>query len=222
MMKRKTDHQVSEYVMGTARVLVWRLDEDVPLLLDLCREAGVPVGDLLEAPVKRQREKAAERLLLHRAFGRPVTLLHDEQGAPSVEGHEDTCISITHTMELVAIALDDSQVIGLDAERMDRKQVLKVRDKFLNASEQQSIDADNLAAHIIAWTAKEAVIKAERNSRIDWTEGIRLEPFVPQADETVLVARCGSRCYRLQARPIEGHYITLAVPAAGQTRPAVQ
>ena len=92
-MKRKTDHQVSEYVMGTARVLVWRLDEEAPRLLDLCREAGVPVGDLLEAPVKRQREKAAERLLLYHAFGRPVTLQHDEQGAPSIEGHEDSSMA---------------------------------------------------------------------------------------------------------------------------------
>jgi phosphopantetheinyl transferase (holo-ACP synthase) len=210
MMKRKTDHQISEYVMGTARVLVWRLDEDVPRLLDLCREAGVPVGDLLEAPAKRQREKAAERLLLHRAFGRPVTLQHDEQGAPSIEGHEDTHISITHTMELVAIALDDSQVIGLDAERIDRKQVLKVRDKFLNASEQQFISPDDLRAHIIAWTAKEAIIKAERNSAIDWTDGICLEPFTPSDDETLLAARCAERRYSLISRLSLGHYITLA------------
>lgn len=208
------------YPCGT-RVLVWWLDEEAPRLLDLCHEAGLPVDDLLDLPVKRQREKAAERLLLCRAFGHPVVLSHTEQGAPFVEGL-DVNISITHTMRLVAVAIDDAQVIGLDAEQMDRKQVIKVRDKFLNASEQQFVDTDDLAAHVIAWTAKEAVIKAERNSRIDWTEGIRLEPFVPQPDENMLVARCGARRYHLLARPVEGHYITLAVPAAAQTSPAVQ
>lgn len=208
------------YPCGT-RVLVWWLDEEAPRLLDLCREAGLPVDDLLDLPVKRQREKAAERLLLCRAFGHPVVLSHTEQGAPFVEGL-DVNISITHTMRLVAVAIDDAQVIGLDAEQMDRKQVIKVRDKFLNSSEQQFVGTDDLAAHVIAWTAKEAVIKAERNSRIDWTEGIRLEPFVPQPDETLLVARCGARRYHLLARPVEGHYITLAMPAAAQTSPAVQ
>ena len=208
------------YPCGT-RVLVWWLDEEAPRLLDLCREAGLPVDDLLDLPVKRQREKAAERLLLCRAFGHPVVLSHTEQGVLFVEDL-DVNISITHTMRLVAVAIDDAQVIGLDAEQMDRKQVIKVRDKFLNSSEQQFVGTDDLAAHVIAWTAKEAVIKAERNSRIDWTEGIRLEPFVPQPDENMLVARCGTRRYHLLARPVEGHYITLAMPAAAQTSPAVQ
>ena len=206
---------------GGTRVLVWRLEEEAPQLLDLCRDAEVPVDELLDLPVKRQREKAAERLLLCRAFGHPVTLGHTEQGAPFVENH-DVNISITHTMGLVAVAVDDCHVIGIDAELINRKQVLRVRDKFLNASEQAFIPVDDLAAHVIAWTAKEAIIKAERNSRIDWTEDIRLEPFVPNPDETALVSHYCGRRYVLVSRLIEGHYITLAVPDTDQSRRAVQ
>lgn len=197
-------------------VLVWWLDEEAPRLLALCREAGVPCEDLLELPVKRQREKAAELLLLHRALGHPVTLCNTGQGAPFIEG-DDVHLSITHTMELVAVALNDCHAIGLDAERIDRQQMLRVRDKFLNASEKQFIAPDDLAAHVIAWTAKEAVIKVERNSAIDWTEGIRLEPFDSDIDETVFLAHCGGRCYRLVSRLVDDHRMTLAVPAAEQT-----
>ena len=197
---------------GGTRVLVWRLEEDAPRLLALCREAGIVADDLEGLPVKRQREKAAERLLLYRALGHPVTLSHDRQGAPSVEGQEHVNISITHTPRLVALAVDDSQVIGLDAELMDRRQVLRVRDKFLNAGEQQFIDPGDLAAHVVAWTAKEAIIKGERNSAIDWTEEIRLEKFVVSGGETVLEAACGDRRYRLLSRSIDGHYLTLAAP----------
>ena len=189
-----------------------RLEEEAPQLLALCRESGIPVEDLMELPVKRQREKAAERLLLCRAFGRPVTLRHDAQGAPSVEG-ETANISITHTMRLVALAVNENQVIGLDAEQMDRSQVIRVRDKFLNAAEQQFIAPDDLPAHIIAWTAKEAIIKAERNSALDWTEGIMLEPFAldtPMPDEITLAARCGTLRYRLTTRPVADHYLTIA------------
>lgn len=198
---------------GSTRVLVWRLEEDAQQLLALCRRQGVPCDDLLDQPVKRQREKAAERLLLCQAFGHPVTLSHDQQGAPLIEG-EKVNISISHTMHLVAVALNDDSVIGLDAERIDRQQVLRVRNKFLNASEQQFIKPDDLAAHVIAWTAKEAVIKAERNSAIDWTEGIRLEPFTPHAGETTFLAHCGSNRYHMTTRPLEGHYITIAIPAS--------
>ena len=193
------------------QVLAWRLEEEAPRLLALCREVGIAVGDLETLPVKRQREKAAERLLLRRAFGRPVVLSHTGQGAPMVEGC-DVNISISHTMRLVVLAVDERRVIGIDAEQVDRQQVLRVRDKFLNDSEQAFLPADDLVAHIIAWTAKEAIIKAERNSAIDWTHGIVLEPFSPEGVETHLGARCGNVDYQVVARLVEDHYITLAVP----------
>ena len=198
---------------GDTRVLVWPLDEQAPQLIALCREAGILVDDLIDIPVKRQREKAAERLLLCRAMGRPVIPSHTDQGAPYIDG-SPVNISFTHTQFLVALGVNDGDVIGIDAESMDRKQVLRVRGKFLNASEQQFINPDDQTAHVIAWTAKEAVIKAERNSAIDWTDGICLEPF--SADgfgdrEVTLAARCGDRCYHLICRLVEGHCLTVAI-----------
>lgn len=194
---------------------MWRLEEEAPQLLAMCSQAGIPVGDLQDLPVKRQREKAAERLLLARAFGCPVTLSHTPQGAPCVDGH-DVNISITHTMQLVALAIDDHRVIGLDAEQMDRRQVLRVRDKYLNANEQQFLAPDDLAAHVVAWTAKEAIIKATRDSAIDWTNGICLEPFTVDALETIFFAQCRGMRFRLTCRTVEGHCITLAVESSGK------
>ena len=196
---------------GGTRVLVWRLDEEAPELLSLCGAAGIPVDDLVELPVKRQREKSAERLLLCHALGEPVTLSYTGQGAPGIESR-DLNISITHTMRLVAVALHDDAVIGLDAEQADRGQVLRVRDKFLNANEQQFLTPDDLTGHVIAWTAKEAIIKAERDSAIDWTDGIRLEPFVPDGAGTILHGTCRGHRYRLCCRPVAGHFITVAMP----------
>lgn len=201
---------------GDTRVLVWPLDEQAPQLLALCCAADIPVDDMIDTPVKRQREKAAERLLLCRAMGRPVIPSHTSQGAPYIEGNPVN-ISITHTQRLVALAVNEDEVIGIDAELMDRKQVLRVRDKFLNSSEQQFINPDDQAAHVIAWTAKEAVIKAERNSAIDWTDGICLEPFSADgfdAREVTLAARCGDRSYRLICRLLEGHCLTVALASS--------
>ena len=200
---------------GSSRVLVWRLEEEVPQLLALCREDGISVEDLLELPAKRQREKTVERLLLHRAFGHPVSLQHNSKRAPFIED-SDVNISITHTMQLVALAIDNSRIIGLDAELIDRPQVLRVRDKYLNAKEQRFISPDDLPAHVIAWTAKEAIIKATRDSAIDWTNGICLEPFVADAEETTFMARCRGNRYSMTARPFEGHFLTLAVESLAE------
>ena len=191
--------------------LLWRLEEEPPRLLALCREARIPVGELETLPAKRQRERAAELLLLCRAFGRPVALGHTGQGVPVVEG-SDVNISISHTPRLVVLAWSEDRVIGIDAEQTDRQQVLRVRDKFLNDKEKQFVSPDDRAAHLLAWTAKEAVIKAERNSAIDWTNGITVEPFEVLAGETSFFARCDDRRYRLITRCAEGHYITVAVP----------
>lgn len=196
---------------ASIKVLVWRLEEEAPRLLALCREAGIPVDDLMELPVKRQREKAAERLLLCHAFGRPVSMGHTDQGAPFVVD-SDVNISISHTPRLVALACCDEHVIGLDAEQMDRQQVLRVRDKFLNAVEQQFIAPDDLAAHVIAWTAKEAIIKATRNSALDWTEGITLSPFDMDVSPIDFHADCGGVRYRLCTCVVDGHYLTVAAP----------
>jgi phosphopantetheinyl transferase (holo-ACP synthase) len=203
--------EMMTYPCGS-RVLLWRLDEEASQLLALCCEECIPVDDLTGLPVKRLREKAAERLLLCRAFGHPVALSHTRQGAPYVEGSHVN-ISISHTMQLVALAWNEQAVIGLDVEQLDRKQVIRVRDKFLNASEQQFISPDDQTAHVIAWTAKEAIIKAERNSALDWTDGICLQPFTPADHETTLHACCADHLYRLTARLVEGHCITLALPA---------
>ena len=196
---------------------LWRLEEDAPQLLALCRETGIPVEDLISLPVKRQREKAAERLLLCHALGRPVTLGYTEQGAPFVEDN-DVNISISHTQRLVVLAVDPEHIIGVDAEQTDRSQVLRVRDKYLNASERQFIAPDDLAAHIIAWTAKESIIKAERNSALDWTNGITLDPFTLDgldAGGITFTARCGVARYRLMSFLVEGHNITLASQTDG-------
>lgn len=208
----KIDLTSRESSLFSNGVMGWRLEEDASQLLALCREAGIPCDDLLGEPVKRQRERAAERLLLSHALGRPVTLIHTKQGAPFVEG-SDMNISISHTPHLVVLAIDPKVIIGVDAEQADRAQVLRVRDKFLNTTEKHFIHPDDLAAHVIVWTAKEAIIKAERNSALDWTNGIMLDPFSLDGLEQgtiTLTARCAAARYGLATRLVEGHYITLA------------
>ena len=103
---------------------------------------------------------------------------HFANGAPFLFGLT-TRISITHTGHLLAVAslpktpeADLSEfaprtALGIDAERADRQQVLKVRDRFLNDAEKEIVKADDVTANVIAWTAKEALYKAAMTSGLD-------------------------------------------------------
>ena len=103
---------------------------------------------------------------------------HFANGAPFLFGLT-TRISITHTGHLLAVAslpktpeADLSEfaprtALGIDAERADRQQVLKVRDRFLNDAEKEIVKADDVTGNVIAWTAKEALYKAAMTSGLD-------------------------------------------------------
>ena len=110
---------------------------------------------------------------------------HFKNGAPFLFG-ETSRISITHCSGMFAVATlpptpevdlseySERAALGIDAERVDREQVLKVRDRFLSADELKMIPADDVALNVIAWTVKEAAYKAIFIPGIDFREHIRI------------------------------------------------
>lgn len=110
---------------------------------------------------------------------------HLECGAPLLWG-EHSRISLTHANGLLVVAtlpatpeveLDgfaERTALGVDAERADRSQVLKIRERFLSAEELAMVPADDVEANIVAWTCKEALYKAALTPGLDWRTQIRL------------------------------------------------
>lgn len=111
---------------------------------------------------------------------------HFSNGAPFLFG-TTARISITHTDHLLAVAslpktpeanlseFNPRTALGIDAERLDRNQVLKVRQKFLSDAELAMVAGDDLEANIMAWTAKEALYKAAMSEGLDFRKAIRIE-----------------------------------------------
>lgn len=110
---------------------------------------------------------------------------HFANGAPFLYG--DTCrISITHTGRFLAVAslprtpeatlgeFSTRTAMGIDAERLDREQVLKVRDRYLSEEELAMISAESTEANVKAWTAKEAMYKAAMTEGLDFRRDIRI------------------------------------------------
>ena len=163
---RKFDVSLALYIMplldtihypdGTALHLWWQT-ETVEELVESCRRLELPVPAGTKCCERRLGERLAEVLLVHRIFGKGVSLGHTPGGAPTV-AVAGCHISISHTREWVGIARNDNHRIGIDIERCDGR-VLRVRERFLSAEEQAAIPCDDIIGNTLAWTAKEALYK---------------------------------------------------------------
>lgn len=207
-----------------------------------------PVGVKVEEISGGEDRSQAVRIAMARQIycengrdGQYRSLLHLQSGAPLLE-NEETRISITHTPGLYAVAslpktpdADLTQfaartALGIDAERADREQALRVRERFLS-DEELALVGDDLERTIIAWTAKEALYKAALAPGTDWRRCLRIIslPALDLADEptpadaagrpghTVSVGKAELRIEGREVCPMElysyrsgNHIITLA------------
>ena len=129
---------------------------------------------------------------------------HFENGAPFIEGLQAR-ISLTHARHFLAVArlpktpdidlaiFNPRSAMGIDAERIDRVQVLKIRDKFLTTEEQSLISSEDIKKNVLAWTIKEAVYKAGMTSGIDFRNQIiiRKLPEIDFSPEIIKIPELG-------------------------------
>ncbi len=110
---------------------------------------------------------------------------HYQNGAPFLY-NSAARISVTHCPGLLAVATlpdtpevqlseySDRAALGIDAERNDRVQAQKLRDRFLSSDELSMIPADDVRQNVLAWTIKEAVYKAALTEGLDFREQIHI------------------------------------------------
>lgn len=161
---------------------------------------------------------------------------HFRTGAPFLIG-ESSRISVTHTDKFLAIAtlpptpevelneFSERAALGIDAEKRDRSQVLKIRKRFLSPSEIESIPEEDVMLNVLAWTCKEAIYKAVMGEGIDFMNDIKIiklpkiGPAVPLKDapgidsllgEGMMIEGTKSWKFNLYSYESEGNIVTLA------------
>ncbi len=156
---------------------------------------GVRVEEVcgMESKSGRLWEEMAKQIYCENGRDGYREIGHFANGAPFLFG-QTTRISITHTDHLLAVAslpktpeadlakFAPRTALGIDAERADRSQVLKVRDRFLSDSEKELVDAENVTENVIAWTAKEALYKAGMTDGLDLRNDIIIKAM-PEIDK---------------------------------------
>jgi 4'-phosphopantetheinyl transferase len=110
----------------------------------------------------RQREFIATRILRHQLFGFQH-IDYDPIGAPYIK--DEGFISISHSKNLVGIALNADYKIGLDLET-PRENILDIHPKFLSEQEAEIFDTTSKSEITKVWSSKEALYKLAGRKKI--------------------------------------------------------
>ena len=166
---------------------------------------------------------------------------HLDNGAPILDripqrisvSHTSHCLvvaSLPKTPDIELYSVNPRTALGIDLEKSDRAQVLKIRDKFLSESEKMLIpeiaDIDkatekDIKDNILAWTCKEALYKADMGMAPDWKGDYRIVALPRIASEMrsatpekygkgVIATSDGEIEMLLSSWEFEGHVVTLA------------
>lgn len=170
-------------------IVTWHLCEDLPTLQALWGNAPLPQHYPAGRNEKRCKEILATALLLRHYFRREVLWHHAPNGAPLIEGYN---ISISHTINYIAIALHPTRRVGIDIERIGER-VMRVAPRFMSEDELSQLPPDNatlpddtscraLASHMI-WSIKEAVYKLHPTA-VDFRNNIHTSRLTSLPDGT--------------------------------------
>lgn len=193
---------------------------------------GITVEEISGGEDKSDRLWRAMALQLyseHGADGEYRMVDHYASGAPLLEGHDTLRVSLTHTRHFMAIASmpvsqrpEDRYMpgegLGIDAERTDREQVVRIRERFMNAAELEQVAPDDVEMHILAWTVKEAVYKAALTAGLDFRASIRIREWPGVGDRRRGLAEAdleghGTVRFNLYSWISEGCCVTVAASA---------
>ena len=153
-------------------------------------------------------------------------LEHFPSGAPYLDG-ENSRISISHTNHLLVVAslpntpeadlsvFSPRTALGVDVEKADRTQVLKIREKFLSKEELSLISDSDIITNIVAWTAKEAIYKAALISGIEFKSQILISTLPNLKTDckgsAIIINNDGSTIdFLLYSYESDGYIITIA------------
>ena len=165
-----------QYLNGTfstSQWAIWKIEESEQELLQM---VNGEYSDILNHKSARRRiEMLAVRVLLKEMLNKEIIIHYLQSGKPYLDN--GIHISVSHTLDYVAIVLNNNQNTALDIERFSEK-LYKVRERFVLKTD--SFDSANeLKQLTLYWGAKEAIYKYIDDPDIDLLNDVRLDQFSP-------------------------------------------
>ena len=166
------------YVKQTAPLMgIWKTEENSGELLSMLTHTSAyfPFPEKIRTE-SRKVEWLAVRVLLKELLGEEIMIAYHANGAPYLPG-KDLSVSISHTKGYVAVLLCSQPFAGIDIEYRGNR-ILNVRKRFLSPEENDNIDPENEADHLlIYWCAKEALFKIIGQNDVDFAKHLHVPSF---------------------------------------------
>jgi len=192
---------------------IWSLTETVEELTQALPAHLQPDTLLQQAHVRRQREWLASRILVYsllKHFTQQVLpLLCNEHGKP-VFPENRYFVSITHSLELIAVLISDKHEVGIDVELVSPK-ALRVAHKFLTDAEREQT-GDQIDKTCLYWSAKETLYKLYSRKQLIFKENLLL---VPSENNNILSGYVQtenlSKLYQIHFETLQHHILTYCI-----------
>ena len=108
-------------------------------------------------------------------FGINYVGIHKDEHGKAFLIDNDSHISITHTAEFVAVAINPTAAVGIDMEKTDPK-LQRTSKKYLSPPEYDHAQ-DQMDRLCMYWCAKEALYKLYGKKKISFRDSIFISPF---------------------------------------------
>ncbi len=106
----------------------------------------------------------------------------DEFGKPYLVG-TNWQMSLTHTIDYVAVVMHPMQALGIDMEKPSEK-LRKIANRMMSENEVKDAN-DDLEKLCIYWSAKEALYKLYGKRSVDFRENLFISPFQKGASKII-------------------------------------
>lgn len=165
------------------------------------------------------------RVIEHSPTGAPLLDDMPQRISVSHTGHFLCIAQLPPTPEADMLAFSPRAAMGIDCEKQDREQVMRIRERFLAQEELNLVEQDSVEANILAWTCKEALYKAALIPGLDFRAAIIIRklpvicdspaPLTPaEADPfglaEILTPDGETIAMQLYSYRSEGHIVTMA------------
>ncbi|WP_269241485.1 4'-phosphopantetheinyl transferase family protein [Flavobacterium limnophilum] len=172
----------------TTRILVWEITESFEELF-----GNVVLKEKTQLRLNKmksemhQRAFLSVRMLLKEAGYTDYDLHYDEFGKPYFL--DGKYVSITHSHHFSAIIISD-ETVGIDIE-MQREKIIRIADKFVNATELKRLKSfdnqDYIRKLTVKWGAKEAIFKIRNEKGISFKDHIQVNIFEIEDQKTTAI-----------------------------------
>ncbi len=160
---------------------------------------------------KKKRHFLSTRLLCKELIN-CKTIRYNSDGKPYCDP-VNQYLSVSHSHDYVAVIASSSPFIGIDIQREEEK-ILRIRDRFVNDTEREQIDFNNVSELTLIWCVKESIYKIHGDRNVFFKEHICIENL-PKPGESRFDVRLDHHLYnsvhRMERQHIENYILVYTV-----------